>query len=92
MNEKEIEQFLDSLYPFLLNKLKNDSFFKNILKRRNATVKSVNGDIVNVCFLYENVSFPAINKTGETLAVGDLVCIDYWIDLKNAVAVYKVNN
>lgn len=92
MDEKDMEQILDSMYSFILKKLKKDPFLKNILKRRNATVTSVNADIVNVCFPYEKTSFPALNKTGETLAVGDLVCVDYWVDLKNAVAVYKVNN
>ena len=93
MSEKDMGQILDSMYSFILKKLKNDPFFKNVLRRKNAIVKSVNDTSVDVCFQYdESTSFPVLNKTGETLAVGDLVCIDYWIDLKNAVAVYKVNN
>ena len=92
MNNKQIEEFVDILYPFFLTKMKDDGYLKNNVKMKNATVvKSANiGDVVEVRLPYDTTSFFVRNETGKTLNQGDLVCIMYWIDLKNAVAIFKV--
>lgn len=98
MNNKEIEEFVDVLYPFILKKIKNDSYFKNAVKMKNAIVTSSMGSDstnidkqVGVKFPYDSTSFLALNKTGGELKNGDTVCVEYWIDLKNAIVKYKVN-
>ena len=65
---------------------------------KNATVVSelTSGDSnigkeVKVIFPYDTISFPVRNETGVDLAKGDLICLEYSIDIKNAVAVYKVS-
>lgn len=92
MNNKQIEEFVDILYPFFLKKMKDDGYFKNNVKMKNATVvKPANiEDVVEVRLPYDTTSFFVRNETGKTLNQGDLVCIMYWIDLKNAVAIFKV--
>ena len=92
MTNKEIEEFVDILYPFFLKKMRDDGYFKNNVKMKNATVvKSANiEDVVEVRLPYDITSFFVRNETGKTLNQGDLVCIMYWIDLKNAVAIFKV--
>lgn len=92
MNNKEIEEFVDILYPFFLKKMRNDGYFKNNVKMKNATVvssASIEED-VEVRLPYDTTSFFVRNETGKSLNQGDLVCIMYWIDLKNAVAMFKV--
>lgn len=92
MNSKEIEEFVDILYPFFLKKMRNDGYFKNNVKMKNATVvKSADiGEDVKVRLPYDSTSFFVRNETGKALKQGDLVCIMYWVDLKNAVAMFKV--
>lgn len=93
MTNKEIEEFVDILYPFFLKKMRNDGYFKNNVKMKNATVVSKSANIeedVEVRLPYDATSFFVRNETGKTLSQGDLVCIMYWIDLKNAVAMFKV--
>lgn len=97
MTNKEIEEFVDILYPFFLKKMRTDGYLKNIVKMKNATVvsKLAEGESnidkeVEVIFPYDTTSFFVRNETGKTLTQGDLVCIMYWIDLKNAVAMFKV--
>ena len=92
MNNKEIQEFVDILYPFFLKKMRNDGYFKNNVKIKNATVVSSAGieEDVEVRLPYDITSFFVRNETGKTLSQGDLVCIMYWIDLKNAVAIFKV--
>lgn len=92
MNNKEIEEFVDILYPFFLKKLRNDGYFKNNVRMKNATVvgaASIEED-VEVRLPYDTTSFFVRNETGKTLNQGDLVCVMYWVDLKNAVAIFKV--
>ena len=92
MNNKEIEEFVDTLYPFFLKKIRNDGYFKNNVKMKNAIVvspASVDED-VEVRLPYDTTSFFVRNETGKELTQDDLVCIMYWIDLKNAVAMFKV--
>lgn len=99
MNTKEMEELVELLVPYVIKKIKEDNQFKSYTRTKNATVYSIttddNGSTINqnisVIFPYDTVSFSAKNKTGEELAVGDLVCIEYWVDLKNAVVKYKVN-
>ena len=106
MTNKEIKEFVDTLYPFFVEKLKNDGYFKNNVKMKNATVvsKLAEGESnidkeVEVIFPYDSTSFSVLNKTGVDLNVynpetktnnTDTVCVMYWIDLKNAVAMFKV--
>jgi DUF2075 family protein len=93
MTNKEIENFVDILYPFFLKKMRDDGYFKNNVKMKNATVVSESANIeedVEVRLPYDKTSFFIRNKTGKELVKGDLVCVMYWIDLKNAVAIFKV--
>ena len=97
MNNKQIEEFVDLLYPFFLKKMRNDGYFKNNVKMKNATVvsKLAEGESnidkeIEVVLPYDTISFVVRNETGKELNQGDLVCIMYWIDLKNAVAIFKV--
>ena len=92
MNNKQIKEFVDILYPFFLAKMREDGYLKNNVKMKNATVvKSADiEEYVEVKLPYDTTSFLVRNETGKTLTQGDLVCIMYWIDLKNAVAMFKV--
>ena len=92
MNNKQIEEFVDILYPFFLKKMRDDGYFKNNVKMKNATVVESAGieEDVEVRLPYDTTSFFVRNETGKTLNQGDLVCIMYWVDLKNAVAMFKV--
>ena len=91
MSNKQIEEFVDILYPFFLKKLREDGYFKNNVKMKNATVvKPANAeDNVEIRLPYDTTTFSVRNETGKALSPGDLVCIMYWIDLKNAVAMFK---
>lgn len=91
MTNKEIEEFVDILYPFFLAKMRDDGYLKNNVKMKNATVVNPAGieEDVEVRFPYDTTSFFVRNKTGQALKQKDLVCIMYWIDLKNAVAMFK---
>ena len=92
MNNKQIEEFVDILYPFFLKKMRSDGYFKNNVKMKNATVVGVAGieEDVEVRLPYDTTSIFVRNETGKTLNQGDLVCVMYWVDLKNAVAIFKV--
>lgn len=93
MTNREIEEFVDILYPFFLKKMRDDGYFRNNVKMKNATVISELAGIeedVEVRLPYDTSSFFVRNETGKQLIKGDLVCIMYWIDLKNAVAMFKV--
>ena len=93
MNEKEIKEFVELLYPHFVQKLMEDSNFKNNVKAKNATVVSESvedGGSVIVRLPYDKTAFVVPNKTGVTLTVGNTVCLLYWIDLKNAVALFKI--
>ena len=92
MNNKEMQEFVDMLYPFFLERMRKDGCFKNNVKMKNATVVSSSsaGEDVEVRFPYDGKSFFVRNETGQNLKEKDLVCIMYWIDLKNAVAMFKV--
>lgn len=92
MTNKEIQEFVDILYPFFLKKMREDGYLKNNVKMKNATVVNPAGieEDVEVRLPYDTTSFFVRNETGKTLSQGDLVCIMYWIDLKNAVAMFKV--
>ena len=92
MTNKEIKEFVDILYPFFLKKMREDGYLKNNVKMKNATVVNTAGveEDVEVRLPYDATSFFVRNETGKTLNQGDLVCVMYWIDLKNAVAMFKV--
>ena len=95
MSDKEMKDFVEALYPFFLEKIKKDGFFKNCVKAKNATViseRSTVGSDVEIQLPYDKTSFIARNETGVELVKGDNVCIVYWIDLKNAVAFLKVRS
>ena len=106
MNDKEIAEFVDLLYPYFLKKLKRDSAFKSCIKSTNANVVWVDtatetvdnktvrvsniGKEVKIKFPYDITEITVINKSTSELNVGDLVCVHYYIDLKNAYVAYKV--
>ena len=93
MNDKELAELMDLLYPYFAKKLKADSTFKNCIKSTNATVISENsspGSDVDVKFPYDTTTITVKNKSTSDLVKGDLVCIHYHIDLKNAYVAYKV--
>lgn len=90
MNNKELEQFIETLYPFILKKLKEDGYLKNVVKVQNAIVDKVENNTVYVKFPFDAKPFSALNETGEDLQAGDNVRIRYWIDLKNAIIERKL--
>lgn len=106
MNDKELAELMDLLYPYFVKKMKADSTFKNCVKSTNATVtwvdptiETVNnvsnrvtniGKAVKIKFPYDETAISVINKSGSELNVGELVCVHYYIDLKNAYVAYKV--
>lgn len=97
-SEKDLEQFIELLYPFFEKKLIANGLLKNVVRRKNATVTSTLdsgatniGGNVDVAFPYDRATFSVRNETGANLNQGDLICIEYSVDLKNAIAVYKVN-
>ena len=105
MSEKELQDFIDLLYPFFLKKLKADGLFKNCIKSTNAAVTWVDtttetigettqqvsniGQVVKIKFPYDTKEISVKNKSVSELKVGDLVCVHYYIDLKNAYVAYK---
>lgn len=96
MNDKELEKIMELFYSYFKKKLVSDGIFANVVKRVTATVTSVSnstnmGQNVNVAFYFDKNSFAVRNETGVDLKQGDLVCVEYAVDLKNAIAVYKVN-
>ena len=106
MNDKELSELMDLLYPYFIEKLKSDSVFKNCVRNTNATVSWVDqstvlvdgvsqqvsniGKKVKVRFPYDASDIEVINKSVSELSIGDLVCLQYYIDLKNAYVAYKV--
>ena len=106
MNDKELSELMDLLYPYFVKKMKADSTFKNCIKSTNATVswvdptkETVNGVTnrvsnidknVKIKFPYDPTEIEVVNKSGIELNESDLVCVHYYIDLKNAYVAYKV--
>ena len=106
MNDKELAELMDLLYPYFVKKMKTDSAFKNCIKSTNATVSWVDtatetvdgviqrvsniGKKVKIKFPYDTTEIDILNKSTSELNVGDLVCVHYYIDLKNAYVAYKV--
>lgn len=103
MNERELEEIVEILYPYIEKKLISSSGQKNVSRVKNATVASVtkvedeNG---NYTTLFQNIelkllgdteTFTAKNQSGEELTKGDLVSFLSWIDLKNSIILSKVN-
>ena len=83
MSEKEIQEFVDILYPHFLKRLRDDGNFKNNVKSKNATVVSESvedGGSVTVRLPYDTATFAVPNKTGVTLVAGNTVCLLNWID------------
>ena len=71
--------------------------FKNCIKNTNATVTWVDDSLtsnigaeVKIKFPYDNTEISVLNKSTSELKVDDLVCVHYFIDLKNAYIAYKV--
>ena len=98
MNDKELAELIDLLYPHFVKKMKADSAFKNCIKSTNATVTWVDetqgasniGKSIKIKFPYDVTEISVLNKSTSELKVGDLVCVHYYIDLKNAYVAYKV--
>ena len=105
MTEKHIQELVELLYPYFFKKLKTENAIKNCIKSTNATVTWVDaqtttvngttqtitniGKMVKVKFPYDTEDIEVINKSTSELSVGDLVCLHYNIDLKNAYVAYK---
>ena len=93
MNDKELAELIDLLYPHFVKKMKADNTFKNCIKSTNAKVVSASsapGSNVDVKFPYDKTAITIKNKSTSDLVKGDLVCVHYYIDLKNAYVAYKV--
>lgn len=106
MNDKEVAELVELLYPYFVKKMKTDNTFKNCIRSTNATVSWVDtttvkvdgatqqvsnvGQIIRIKFPYDTTEMEVINKSTAELSVGDLVCVHYYIDLKNAYVAYKV--
>lgn len=97
MGDKEISELIDLLYPHFLKRLKSESIYKNCIKSKNATVNDLGsagtgavGTKVGVKFPYDPTVITVINKSTTPVKEGDLVCLHYCIDLKNAYIAYKV--
>jgi hypothetical protein len=106
MNDRELSELMDLLYPYFVKKLKADGVFKNCIKSINATVTWVDtttkkvddkdvrvsniGKTIKIKFPYDSTEIDVINKSTSELDVGNLVCVHYFIDLKNAYVAYKV--
>lgn len=102
-NDKELNDFIDLLYSNFVKRLKQENFIKTSAQMKNAQVITVTniavgdtgtvtniGQNIEVRLPYDANTFIVKNKTGEELSVGDTVQLMYWIDLKNAVAIFKV--
>ena len=89
MNEKDLNELIDELIPFVIKKLKQDNTFKNTAKITQAKVISINNDVATVQLPFDSNKFFAKIKTVDTIAVGDNVFLLYWGDLKNAHVVFK---
>lgn len=106
MNDTELKDLMELLYPFFIKKLKSEGLFKTCIKSTNATVTWVDtttktvddatvrvsniGQTVKVKLPYDSIEISVINKSTSELNVGDVVCLHYNIDLKNAYVAYKV--
>ena len=96
MDDKELQELMDLLYPYFIKKMKSDGTLKNYIKSVNASVTWVDTEtttinkMVKVKLPYDLVELEVINKSSSELAVDDLVCLQYNIDLKNAYVAYKV--
>ena len=106
MSDNELRELIDLLYPFFIKKLKSEGLFKTCIKSVNATVSWVDttteevdgkdvrvsniGQMVKIKLPYDTVEIDVINKSTSELDVGNIVCLHYNIDLKNAYVAYKV--
>ena len=97
MSDSELRDFVDLIYEHIKSRLEKDGFTKSNVKRKNATVVSTLAEgesninkKVEVRMPYDTVSFSIINKTGEDLNKYDVVVFDYSIDIKNGIAIMKV--
>ena len=98
MTDREVSELIDLLYPYFIKKLETEGVFKKCIKSTNAEVTWVNtsaetnvGEIVKVKIPYDTSDMEVYNKSTSELAVGDLVCLHYNIDFKNAYVAYIAN-
>lgn len=99
ISDKDLNEIVETLYQYFEKKIQKEGLLKNYVRSKNASVTSVNTDekgstinqTVSVKFPYDTATFNVLNKTGEELKSGDTVCLFYWVDLKNAVAMFKTN-
>ena len=101
MNSDELNELVDNIYQIIFDKLKNENYFKSFMKIKTAQVTDskltnessadeTNADkIISVKFAYDTESFDALNYSGKKLVNGDYVQVAYWIDLKNAIILFK---
>lgn len=97
MNSKELEDFVELIYPYFLKKLNESGTLKECIKSINASVTWIDaslesniGSVVKVRFPYDTADINVVNKSTHELKIGDLVCLHYNIDLKNAYVAYVV--
>ena len=96
MDERELAELIEVLYPHFIKKMKTEGFIKNAIKSTNAVVTFVDtsesniGKAVRIKFPYDDTEIEVINKSSKELEKDDLVCIHYNIDLKNAYVAYTV--
>jgi hypothetical protein len=97
VNERELEELVEILYPFIEKRLNSSSGQKNVSRVRNASVVSIpeTGTTlfknIELKLLGDTETFTAKNQSGEELVEGDLVSFLSWIDLKNSIILSKVN-
>ena len=96
MEDKDLAELLDLLYTYFVKRLNSDGILKNYIKSVNAVVtdigeKSENiGENIGIKFPYDEEVIYVPNKSTTNLSEGNLVCVHYNIDLKNAYIAYKV--
>lgn len=90
MNDKDLEQLVELLYPYIIKRMNKDGVLKNYAQMKNAQVVRVNDNgTIDVKFPFDFTEITIRNEVSDTLIVGDTVCVMYWVDIKNAVAVFK---
>lgn len=91
MSEKEIKNMVDLLTPYILNKMKDEYTFKNIVKATTGSI--VSADNVNkTCVVkrpFDDIELTVPIQTYEELTTGDEVILLYWESFSNLVVFKK---
>lgn len=90
MNEKDILDLIELLYPYFIKKYKEDNSFKQTAQLVNATFISYGGKGAEIKINpYDTETIYALLGTTETLKNGDSVLVMYNESLKNARIIAK---